>query len=222
MNVHSQAREPMNHATTTLADAAPVIHPRQAEILAAVRQAFVDKGFDGASMQDLARAAGMSVGNFYRYFPSKAAIIRAMVLIDAQEIRADFDQVLAHPDPMTALREGFRHRIFGPDCVEDSALWLEIDAAARRNPEIAEAHGQIESEVRGRLTLVFAASTGLPVEEASRRFSTHTAFLMTLFKSAACAHHHQGVDTEALREMIARTMDRQFDEILQLAKSPPD
>jgi AcrR family transcriptional regulator len=29
-------------------------------------------------MQDLARAAGMSVGNFYRYFPSKAAIVQAM------------------------------------------------------------------------------------------------------------------------------------------------
>ena len=49
------------------------VHPpadqRSVEILALVRQAFVEKGFDGASMQDLARSAGMSVGNFYRYFP---------------------------------------------------------------------------------------------------------------------------------------------------------
>lgn len=202
-------------------DALPALHPRQAEILAAVRQAFVDKGFDGASMQDLARAAGMSVGNFYRYFPSKAAIIRAMVLIDAAEIRADFDQVLAQSDPMEALRQGFRARIFGPSCAEDSALWVEIDAAARRNPEIAEANGLIESEVRSRLLAVFAASTGLPIAEATRLFSTHATFLLTLFKSAACVHHRQGVDTDALREMIARTMERLFDEILQSAPSLP-
>ena len=41
---------------------------RQTDILEAVHGTFVEKGFDGASMQDLARAAGMSVGNFYRYF----------------------------------------------------------------------------------------------------------------------------------------------------------
>ncbi len=44
------------------------IDRRQMDILEAVHSTFVEKGFDGASMQDLARAAGMSVGNFYRYF----------------------------------------------------------------------------------------------------------------------------------------------------------
>lgn len=39
-------------------------------------------------MQDLARAAGMSVGNFYRYFPSKAAIVQAMCGYDLAEIGA--------------------------------------------------------------------------------------------------------------------------------------
>ncbi len=40
----------------------PHTHPRREErsheILASIRQAFAEKGFDGASMQDLARAAG--------------------------------------------------------------------------------------------------------------------------------------------------------------------
>ena len=34
------------------------------QLLEGVRQAFAEKGFDGASMLDLARACGMSVGNF--------------------------------------------------------------------------------------------------------------------------------------------------------------
>lgn len=200
----------------------PDFDPRQAEILAAVRQAFVEKGFDGASMQDLARAAGMSVGNFYRYFRSKSAIIRAMVLMDAQEIRRDFDLILAAPDPMSALRHGLRERMFAASCGEDTALWSEIDAAARRNPEIAEAHRLIETEVRSRLIAVFAASCRLPLPEATRRFTTHAAFLLTLFKAAACADMREGVDVTALRAMIAETIDLRLDEILRSALLPPD
>jgi len=164
----------------------------------------------------------MSVGNFYRYFPSKAAIIGAMVLMDAQEIRADFASILSAPDPMAALRHGLRERIFGASCAEDSALWAEIDAAARRMPEVAEAHRLIETEVRGQLLAVFAASTRLPMPEAIRRFSTHAAFLLTLFKAAACADALNGVDILALRGMIAETIDARLDEILNQAAPPPD
>ena len=52
----------MLHSTPT----PPGTEQRIAEIIVSVRTAFAEKGFDGASMQDLARAAGMSVGNFYR------------------------------------------------------------------------------------------------------------------------------------------------------------
>ena len=67
---------------------------RSVEILDRVRHAFAEKGFDGASMQDLARAAGMSVGNFYRYFPSKAAIVEGLIHRDLSEIEATFAAVM--------------------------------------------------------------------------------------------------------------------------------
>ena len=57
----------------------PKTDQKVAEILSRLRDTFAEKGFDGASMQDLARAAGMSVGNFYRYFPSKSDIIAQMI-----------------------------------------------------------------------------------------------------------------------------------------------
>ena len=77
---------------------------RSVEILDRVRHAFAEKGFDGASMQDLARAAGMSVGNFYRYFPSKAAIVEGLIHRDLSEIEAVFASVMGSPDPLGALR----------------------------------------------------------------------------------------------------------------------
>ncbi len=44
---------------------------RQTDILEAVPRNVRGERVRRASMQDLARAAGMSVGNFYRYFESK-------------------------------------------------------------------------------------------------------------------------------------------------------
>ncbi len=104
MNVHSQ---PFTDPDATCPSPSPA-DQRSAEILASVRQAFVEKGFDGASMQDLARAAGMSVGNFYRYFPSKAAIIKAMIEVDLAEIQRDFATILGSRRPDGDAARGHR------------------------------------------------------------------------------------------------------------------
>jgi AcrR family transcriptional regulator len=42
-----------------------------AALLAAALSVFADKGFDDAQTPDIARAAGVSVGTFYRYFADK-------------------------------------------------------------------------------------------------------------------------------------------------------
>jgi TetR/AcrR family transcriptional regulator, cholesterol catabolism regulator len=47
----------------------------EAAILNAALEAFGAKGFNGASMRDLARGAGTSLSNLYNYFPSKAHLL---------------------------------------------------------------------------------------------------------------------------------------------------
>ena len=84
---------------------------RTADILSRVRIAFAENGFDGTSMQDLARAAGMSAGNFYRYFPSKAAIVEALIAHDLAGMDADFLTVLQSPSPLEALRALMQRRL---------------------------------------------------------------------------------------------------------------
>ena len=80
--------------------AEPAVRPRELEILDQIRGIFAEKGFDGASMQELARAAGMSVGNFYRYFPSKAAMVEAMITRDLAEVEEKFACIAAAEDPL--------------------------------------------------------------------------------------------------------------------------
>lgn len=153
-------------------------------ILSAVRTAFAEKGFDGASMQDLARAAGMSAGNFYRYFPSKDAIVAAMIARDLTGVKADFERILASDDPVAQLVQAFEQRMDGMDC-KDGPLWAEIDAAAQRKPEIARVVGAMEREICGFLSTVLSRIAGRNSPSASRDFEPHACFMILLFKATA-------------------------------------
>jgi AcrR family transcriptional regulator len=211
----------------TTPPAAPLTAPEQrsAEILASVRQAFSEKGFDGASMQDLARASGMSVGNFYRYFPSKAAIVEALISSDLAETEALFRAILDSPRPMQALRATLVWRIEQQEKSSDGQLWSEISAVSRRKPEIAVVAKRMETHITGYLTRIFAAETRLPLEEAQARFTSHAHFLILLIKSVSCfcggaqnAEDRPG-HQEALNQMVLRTIDTTLAEISAAAVS---
>lgn len=180
---------------------------RSAEILDSIRQIFATKGFDGASMQDLARAAEMSVGNFYRYFPSKAAIIDAMINRDLEEIERDFAAVIDSTDPMETMRGIFRHRISHEVCTKDGPMMAEITAVALRKPEIAEVVTRMEQVIAQYFLAVFARVTGLPQEVVATRFSAHAGLIMMLIKgSAMCPRLTAGPQSD-LAALVLRTID---------------
>lgn len=52
---------------------------KRRQILDGARKVFLDLGFDGASMGEIARAAGVSKGTLYVYFPDKAGLFAAIV-----------------------------------------------------------------------------------------------------------------------------------------------
>jgi len=151
---------------------------RTGEILDRIKLVFARKGFEGASMQELAQAAQMSVGNFYRYFPSKDAIITALVERDLREIRNEFaaagqadDKVAAY----LALADG--HMCC--TTADEAALWAEIDAAAYRNPEIAAIRERLEAAVRENI-MAAMRSTEYPDDPRSEHEMRMSAELVML------------------------------------------
>lgn len=192
----------------------PAADLRSAEILDGVRRAFAEKGFDGASMQDLARAAGMSVGNFYRYFPSKAAIVEAFVIRDLQEIDRDFALITQAPRPMDALRAGLHARVSEYSCDGTSGqLWAEISAASLRKPEIGAIVRRLEGSIVEKLTCVFALATGLAPETALARFSAHAMLIMMLVKATAMKAPVARPEESDLNALVLRSIDRILDEV---------
>jgi AcrR family transcriptional regulator len=75
-------------------------HEQRVRILEAARSTFIRKGAD-ATMDDIAKAANISHGLAYRYFPSKAAIIQALVMQAMQAGPAgfgDFERPVKSPE----------------------------------------------------------------------------------------------------------------------------
>lgn len=196
---------------------------RIAEILGRARNAFAEKGFDGASMQDIARSAGMSVGNFYRYFPSKAAMVEALIMADVAEMQRDFSQILSAPDPMQRLREMIRYRLTDDvNCAQDGRVWAEITAAAMRKPEIAAITVQMQSHITTNICAVFARVVGISEPEALQRFQSHAQFIVLMVKTAAMTPPDNCPVHSELMAHVERTIDATLNEVLDLTKGYAD
>jgi len=52
---------------------------KRRQIMEGAREIFMSAGFDAASMNDIARAAGVSKGTLYAYFDSKEALFEALI-----------------------------------------------------------------------------------------------------------------------------------------------
>ncbi len=130
---------------------------RRAEILAAAQRCFVSKGFHQTSMQEICAEAGMSPGNFYRYFPSKEVIIAGIAERDRAEVAAEF----ANADlsrGFFAVLEEMAHHHFSARPVERVKLCTEIMSEARRHPEIARISAAFDADVHKWLVGLFRAA----------------------------------------------------------------
>src|SRR5687767_8527735 len=63
--------------------------PRQ-RIIAGARRHFMAQGFRGVTMDDLAGELGMSKKTLYSHFPSKLALVEAVMLDKFAEVEAEF------------------------------------------------------------------------------------------------------------------------------------
>jgi AcrR family transcriptional regulator len=85
---------------------------RRADILHAVRGVFVEKGFNGTTTRELARAAGVSEALLYKHFPSKKAIYSAIQRSCFDQRRAKIVERLEALEPSTPNLVFLVHYLF--------------------------------------------------------------------------------------------------------------
>jgi AcrR family transcriptional regulator len=122
---------------------------RRQQIVDAASACARRSGFHGASMSNIAHTAGLSVGQIYRYFENKEAIIAAIVARDMAEMRDRYSELKDGETPVleailtkcaTALDELYD--------VESAALTLEVVAEAARNPKVGAILRAADAEER--------------------------------------------------------------------------
>lgn len=113
---------------------------KRQQILEGARRVFLEHGFDGASIGDIVRAAGVSKGTVYAYFPSKEKLFEALVIEDRRK-QAEVLFVLDETDRdvgrvLFKLGLTFLDMLVQPDTL---AFLRIVIGAAPKFPEIGRA-----------------------------------------------------------------------------------
>jgi AcrR family transcriptional regulator len=69
---------------------------RVAELLQAAAAVFQERGFEAATMAEIAARAGANINSLYRFFPNKDAVADALTSQYAEALRAEYAAIHAH------------------------------------------------------------------------------------------------------------------------------
>jgi TetR/AcrR family fatty acid metabolism transcriptional regulator len=150
---------------------------RRDSILAAARDAFAKNGFEGTSIADIARAAGVSDGLVYRYFANKRDLLNAVLTEFYERTMVDLEAIAARDAPFEQRLHDIIHRHI-------EAFVLEADACRLFISEVRTA----------------ADYQGSPVQQLNRRY---TSILVRIIESGiATGEVRADVEMRLIRDVI--------------------
>jgi AcrR family transcriptional regulator len=123
---------------------------RREALMSAAAELFSAQGFDAVTVSDIARAADLATGTVYNYFPTKTALLMAILSADLGAMLEEIGREEA--SPIDALLSVFRvvdHR--------SRALWRQVVGQAMLDPA---GFGRAYAEVDVRLKAEVAAALG--------------------------------------------------------------
>lgn len=110
---------------------------RERRIVKAAERLFAKKGFAEVAMEDVAARAGLAVGTIYNYFPSKSALLLAIVRRESESLLTRGRKILDDPpDDPVAAATAFTEIFLEDFTREDRRLWRELFGAAIADPGV--------------------------------------------------------------------------------------
>lgn len=148
---------------------------RRAALLAAAARLFAERGFDRVSMEDLGSAAGVSGPAVYRHFPSKQAVLAALLVGVSEGLEDGGNRVVsAAQDDDAALRSLIRFHVdfalANPDVIRVQDRDLDSLADAERHAVRTLQRNYVE------LWVSVLARLQPGVETAELRIRSHATF----------------------------------------------
>lgn len=159
-----------------------------AQILDGARACFVQRGFHASSISEISAAAGVSVANIYQYFPSKEALIAALIEVDLQRHHSLIARFWSTDFSRAAIEDILADIFLTPQGHAIAVLRAEIASEGARNPQIAELLRNAESSLIAAVHRGIRAAqekgqvaTGLDPDDVAERLSLVFEGLMRLY-----------------------------------------
>jgi len=170
---------------------------RVASLIAAAASVFAERGYDAATMTEIAGRAGASIGSLYQFFPTKALIAEALHVGQLDVLSDVIDGLAAATPPGSALPDvaGLLFDAMVVFMVDHPAF---IGLAERRDIDPvrkAATRGDMLERI-GRLV-----ATAWPQPGPARRHAV-AVLLLTMMKAAVSLRAAEG-DTQHGRKLVA-------------------
>jgi len=187
---------------------------RPEEIVEAALAEFTARGFEAARMEDIAKTAGISKAAIYLYFPSKMALLEALIEAKVSPLARSAETLSAAgaADPLMALRmlaTMAAHRLSDASLFAVPRLVIGISG---RFPEIAKYYREhVVAPARGALeSLINAAKVKGQIRDVDTN-AVVRAFIGPLFFEAMWTHVLLG---ETALTHPQKLIEQQFDVLL--------
>ena len=135
---------------------------KRRQIIDGARKVFMDLGFDGASMGEIARAAGVSKGTLYVYFADKSRLFEAIVeqeTLEQGKLVFNFDPKRDVTTTLMAFGQAYIQLLCRPG--GGSAI-RTVMAIAERMPDVGRTfYNNVIAVTIGRLTAYLEVRAGL-------------------------------------------------------------
>lgn len=190
------------------------VEARRSQILDAALVAFARDGFLEATIEDIAREAGLSHGAIYRYYPSKEDIVEAVARRQHPSRANRFEAAAGGSDGVEALHrvlEAYIQTHARPESAEEGRVRLEMFSAAVRNPRVGMAVLDAWEDVVGRFTEMVRRGQDQGAIDPSLDAGSVARFITALHDGV---HVHQTIDpsldASALLEVIDAFLNGTF------------
>lgn len=188
---------------------------RRAKVVQAARELFVEHGFHATGIARIAQVSGVLVGQIYRDFANKEAIVAALVEEDLDRCLRPAELCAARESgDRAAVRAWLRRYVSGAE-IPDVRMVMEIMAESARNDRIADVFREVDSRMHAQLTA--ALSDLAPPGAAPARIACLVDAVRIM--GGGSFHHWLSDGTgpaEPVIDMLMRLIDR---EIAALAES---
>ena len=163
-------------------------------LVSAAREVFAEQG-SGASMEAIAKQAGVGVGTLYRHFPNRLDIVEAVYQDDVEELVRAAERASEELEPWEAVEAFFE--AFVRYAKTKQALLSELHVAFEKNPEM---RSRMHERIDYAFDLVVERAKGAGVVRADVTGSDLTQLVSPICTKAS-------IPEEQMRRLISMILD---------------